>query len=586
MSNGVMPMQASKEAMPEAAASAAHFIGEAVEGSGGWRYACVCAAPGGKLYAPPFNCERVLEIDPAAGTARPIGETFTKASSGTMQYLVMVAARNGRLYAPPCSAKRVLEVDPASGSVRLIGEDLPGGEMKYRTFVEAPDGRLYAPPYTAGRVLEVDPVAGSARLIGPELPGEGEKYLVAKLARNGRLYAPPCCCDQVLEIDPATSGVRLIGEPVPWRGWKRYVTLAEGPSNGKLYSPPCWGATHALEIDPEAGTARQIGEPINDLGEKYWAIAAASNGRLYAPPCDAAQVLEIDPCGADGGEPTTRFLPVCRDAPVGRRRKQETDEEYLGRWLDWDDTDWEFWYQEFDPWRPWRRQCGKAPPDGYPRGGGSPADKGRYWAIAAAPNGRLYAPPYNANRVLEIDGVAGTAREIGDEILEGMRKYQVITQGPAGKLYAPPGCCNWTIEVDSEAPAVRRVGPKVEGGNCKKYVSITAAISGSEDGPGSASCRLYAPPCLGLGQAVEVGPPLCTAAPCEASQLLRQSSMATGQSESAECGQELEPDSGVPAQCESPEKRRRPSSLEDTRPKIPRLEIEAEAGRDPRQEVY
>merc|ERR1719416_247928 len=95
---------------------------------------------------------------------------------------------------------------------------------------------------------------------------------------------------------------------------------------------------------------------------------------------------------------------------------------------------------------------------------------GKYWAIAAAPCGRLYAPPYNAERVLEVDGEKGVASEIGRKLPSAVRKYQVIAAGPHGRLYAPPANANWCLEVDPATRSVSFVGPEVPGG-WKKYVA-------------------------------------------------------------------------------------------------------------------
>ena len=45
---------------------------------------------------------------------------------GDMNYFSLAAASNGRLYGAPCDASRVLEIDPAAGETRLIGDELPG----------------------------------------------------------------------------------------------------------------------------------------------------------------------------------------------------------------------------------------------------------------------------------------------------------------------------------------------------------------------------------------------------------------------------------------------------------------------------
>ena len=60
-----------------------------------------------------------------------------------------------------------------------------------------------------------------------------------------------------------------------------------------------------------------------------------------------------------------------------------------------------------------------------------------YHSLVAAGNGRLYAAPYHASRVLEIDPEAGTTRLIGDEC-EGGGEYLSMVAASNGRLYAPP----------------------------------------------------------------------------------------------------------------------------------------------------
>ena len=110
-------------------------------------------------------------------------------------------AGNGRLYAAPCQASKVLEIDPAAGTTRLIGDEIPGGnKLSYRSLAAASNGRLYAAPYGTPRVLEINPATGSTRLIGDTLP-EAESYSSVAAASNGRLYAAPCGGSCILEID-------------------------------------------------------------------------------------------------------------------------------------------------------------------------------------------------------------------------------------------------------------------------------------------------------------------------------------------------------------------------------------------------
>ena len=74
---------------------------------------------------------------------RFIGDELTRRAD--LGYESLAVARNGRLYAAPYYALQVLEIDPAAGTTRFIGDELPG-DCKYSTLVAASNGRLYAAP--------------------------------------------------------------------------------------------------------------------------------------------------------------------------------------------------------------------------------------------------------------------------------------------------------------------------------------------------------------------------------------------------------------------------------------------------------
>jgi len=85
---------------------------------------------------------------------------------------------------------------------------------------------------------------------------------------------------------------------------------------------------------------------------------------------------------------------------------------------------------------------------------------GKYFCIAAASNGKLYAAPRNASRVLEIDPESATVRQVGEGI-EGDGKYLCIAAASNGKLYDAP--CNAALRASrafhSVLPARHRQPP-------------------------------------------------------------------------------------------------------------------------------
>ena len=76
----------------------------------------------------------------------------------------------------------------------------------------------------------------------------------------------------------------------------------------------------------------------------------------------------------------------------------------------------------------------------------------KYWTLAAASNGRLYAAPSSASRVLEIDPAAGTTRLIGNE-LPGDNKYTSLAAVSARSrhIYAAPSDALRALHIDLDA---------------------------------------------------------------------------------------------------------------------------------------
>ena len=98
-----------------------------------------------------------------------------------------------------------------------------------------------------------------------------------------------------------------------------------------------------------------------------------------------------------------------------------------------------------------------------------------------AQNGKLYAAPHDADRVLEVDTESGAVRKIG-EALGGLAKYSCLTAARNGKLYAALDDAAMVLELDLECGAVRQIGEAIEGDD--KYLCLTAARNG----------KLYAAP--------------------------------------------------------------------------------------------
>lgn len=358
----------------------------------------------------------------------------------TPAYRCLTTASNGKLYAAPCNAIRVTVIDPDTQEVREIGADLPG-HNKYACLVAAENGKLYAAPNCARKVLEIDPDSSEVLEIGTPIEGDW-KYTSLAPAANGKLYAAPAGASRVLEIDPVSRKVHEIGKRL--RGEEKYISIVAA-HNGKLYAAP-WCASKFLEIDPVTRHVREFGKEIKGCN-KYSCIAATTNGKLYAVPAQASFVLEIDPTTLDIRE--------------------------VGAALDANQSRLELPLQQ-------------------------------YMCLRVAPNGKLYAAPSDAGKVLEIDPERRQVRQIGSEI-DGCELYSCMAVAQNGRLYAAPDSACSVLEINPDTGVVRKIRVEM---NCKaKFWCIEAADNG----------KLFAVPFCAR-RAIEIQPDDCLL-PCAATPL-------------------------------------------------------------------
>ena len=72
----------------------------------------------------------------------------------------------------------------------------------------------------------------------------------------------------------------------------------------------------------------------------------------------------------------------------------------------------------------------------------------KYFSLALANNGKLYAAPFLASKVLEIDPVNQTTTLIGQDLGSEINKYANLALANNGKLYAPPRDASQVLEID------------------------------------------------------------------------------------------------------------------------------------------
>jgi hypothetical protein len=98
----------------------------------------------------------------------------------------------------------------------------------------------------------------------------------------------------------------------------------------------------------------------------------------------------------------------------------------------------------------------------------------KWWAMAVSCGGRIYAAPYDAPRVLEINPLqGGEAKMVGPDLGNGKAKYACMAEAPNGNLYCAPLNARQVLEIDTSGK-VRLVGPDL-GPTERKYACIVLA---------------------------------------------------------------------------------------------------------------
>jgi streptogramin lyase len=215
----------------------------------------------GNLYSPPLNANRVLKIDPVKGTAELVGQELGygvqtgdclgpgHAGPNNDKWWAVEVGNNGKLYAPPCNALRCLEIDPETDEVKEFGGPWEG-DNKWGGVIRAYNGKIYCAPRFNSRVLKIDPEACTAELIGSDLGDGGDKWSSIAQAADGKLYCAPRCANNLLRIDPATDTTEVLPAKVGSDGkvkWQWMNTVAS--STGPVLAPPGF-AEDFLIIDP------------------------------------------------------------------------------------------------------------------------------------------------------------------------------------------------------------------------------------------------------------------------------------------------------------------------------------------------
>ncbi|CAE8736378.1 unnamed protein product [Polarella glacialis] len=221
------------------------------------------------------------------------------------------------------------------------------------------------------------------------------------------MYCVPYDTGKVLMIDPVKEIFEEVGEKTKDAVSKYTECAAAHNFTGFLYAAPFKGTDYVLEINPMTGIVREVGEriPHHTSDAMWWGVKASPTClKIFAAPYDARRVLMIDP---NNGGRAVEVGPDLGDV------------------------------------------------------------RGKYCCLELAPNGNLYAPPFNASQVLQIDSkgnVSLTGPKLGGS---KVRKYSCLVLGANKLLYAPPLEADQVLEINPNRGDSKLIGPVIGTGEAK-----------------------------------------------------------------------------------------------------------------------
>ncbi len=255
-------------------------------------------ATNGKIYGIPWDEWKVLEIDPATGTASKMDHANI---TGGDKWMGGVLAPTGIIYGIPHSSSKILRIIPASGAVSTI--DMTDSSTsaylanatdtaKYSSGILAPNGKIYGIPYSATNVLVLNSITEAVSTISNtnDILTGTRKWKGGVVAPNGKIYCFPYDSENILVIDTSNDTLSTIDvTSTAGSANKKYGRGVMGPS-GKIYVMP-ENSTHILVIDTTNDSVSTLG---SNLSGTYSGGVFAPNGKIYSIPRTAENILEID----------------------------------------------------------------------------------------------------------------------------------------------------------------------------------------------------------------------------------------------------------------------------------------------------
>ncbi|MEM6533186.1 MAG: hypothetical protein AAF654_11205 [Myxococcota bacterium] len=301
-------------------------------------------------------------------------------------------------------------------NVAAVGPDLASlPSPRFAGIVHGFDGFVYAVPARARRFLRIDPNAiDQAELIGPEIP-DGE-WGGAAVASDGVIYLAPLDQARVFAFNPAApDSAGFVGPDYSSQAsprWRGFVPALDG----RLYAIPA-SASSVLAFDPlDPGASALLGGGLSGFDGGI----LAPDGSVYGIPSEAEQVLWVEPLSGTVVLSGPRIGPESEKFSAGSLSPDGVAYAFGKR----SRSVLSFTLQ--NPVSPQQR--------------GSFAGSAPFFVRSSsiAADGRVYAVPASANRVVRFDSrLPGELERVGPEF-SGSQQWRGLVLTTNGALLAAP----------------------------------------------------------------------------------------------------------------------------------------------------
>ena len=438
------------------------------------RYVGGVLGPNGKIYCIPYSATTVLEIDPNTKTT----STFGSLSAGS-KWAGGVLANNGKIYGAPYGVSSIVEIDPISRTVSTFGESSdvwsvtdPGWAYPQL----GSDGKIYAFPVNSGNfsysVLKIDPDNKTLSLIYPEITNYDVGGAVA--ARNGKIYSTPSEASSIIaigisaankspqwitkphEVSPRCGFTTVLSDVGVSTSVYQYLSGCLG-NDGNIYAIPYGGlyndTSKIIKINPNKETY-ELKTTIPDNYDAYYnwgpsisATIQLKNGKICGVPYARPYVIFYDP----KSDATNEVLIYNRPNINPSNGKGETTYTWISGSLAPNGKIY------CPPAQGNRILVINTNTESVSINDFSPIgiSTSYYYGITdanwggsvLAPNGKIYAVPQRETSVLEIDPVVGTATTFGS-LGTSAAKWWGAVLAPNGKIYGIPNTATTILEID------------------------------------------------------------------------------------------------------------------------------------------